>query len=94
MAYSKFSNYSVKKVPEELYEINDENILMEFSLDDEVYYVLGDFPNDMDVIYFAKMDFDEKGNEVLKGIEDDKYEKVVSYYEQITNEMEDSEDYV
>ena len=90
---SKFSNYNGSKIQEEYYTIPDENVLMDFTYNDEVYYVLGDFPPDYDVIYFAKMDLDKDGNEIMTGIEDDKYEEVVNYYESLINEMEDSEEY-
>jgi hypothetical protein len=89
---NKFSNYSETIIPEQLFEIPEENILMDFVFEDEPYYVLGDFPNDVDMTYFAKGDVDEEGNIMLKGIDDDKYEKVVNYYEKIISEMEDSEE--
>jgi hypothetical protein len=91
MTFNKFSNISESErfIQDEYIDIDKESILMEFALDDEIYCILDDSNNE-DIIYFAKIDFDEEGNEIIKSIEDEKYEKVVNYYEKIINEMEDS----
>lgn len=81
---------------EQLIEINKNNILMEFRIDDQDYVVLGDQEevNEGDLIYFAKIEVFADGNFIIRDIEsDDEYNKVINYYDDIINEMgEDDED--
>ncbi len=90
MGLEKFSPVNkANKLPEEYIDINDENIIMEFALDNNNYCVLGNFRNSADIIYFAKIDINENGEEVIKGIDGEEYNKVVNYYEKLLEDMED-----
>ena len=77
-----------------LIEINENNIVMEFRIEDQNYVVLCDNEEsaEEDLIYFAKIEYVSDGNYIIRDIEsDEEYDQVVKKYEQIIIEMEDDE---
>lgn len=75
----------------QLIEIRDEDILMQFRMDEQEYVVLCDTEeaDEGDTIYFAKIDKIEN-NFVIRNIEDeDEYNRVISCYEEIIEGMGD-----
>lgn len=77
----------------ELIEINEENIQMNFYIDDQEYVVLTEKPeiNEGDSLYFAKKEYLDSQNIIIRNIEsDEEYNRVVSKYEELISMMEDS----
>ena len=91
MEFNKFSSVKPKEeISEEYIDINDENVLIEFTFEDNDYCVLGGFSNDDELIYFGKIELDEYGDEIIKRVDESEYDKVVNHYEELIKKMEDS----
>ncbi len=88
MVFNKFSNIN----NDEFIDIDNENIIMEFEFENNLYCVIED-PNKGNIneaaIYFAKEEFDEQGNEILKRIPEEDYDKVVNFYDKLLKDMEE-----
>ena len=77
----------------DLIEINEENIQMNFYIDDQEYVVLTEKPeiNEGDALYFAKKEYLDSQSIILRNIENnEEYNRVLSKYEELINMMEDS----
>lgn len=75
-----------------LIEINDDNVLMEFNIDDQTYVVLGEDNDDIEEInvYFAKKNYVDDGISIVRNIEsDEEYALVIKKYEEIMNSFDD-----
>lgn len=78
-----------------LIQFEEENILMRFLMDEQEYVVLCENENaqEGDEIYFAKLDSTDDGMHILRNIEEDEeYDKVLKYYENIINEVGDDDE--
>ena len=78
---------------EELIQIPEENILMEFYIEDQEYVVFTETPEEEEyLIYFAKRDYLEE-HYILRNIEsDDEYNMVLAKYEELLALMESEND--
>ena len=78
----------------ELINIPDENIVMEFQINGQNYVVLSNYEElqEDDVVFFAKKDFIENGDCIIRDIEsDEEYNEVIKVYEKIINGFEEDE---
>lgn len=78
----------------ELLQIPEENILISFYIDEQEYVVLADDPevSEEEPIYFAKRDYLDGNNSLIRSIENkEEYNKVVEKYEELLNLMEGEE---
>lgn len=77
----------------DLIEINEENIQMNFYIDDQEYVVLTEKPeiNEGDSLYFAKKEYLDNQNIIIRNIEsDEEYNRVLSKYEELLSMMGDT----
>lgn len=83
----------------ELIEILDKNVLMEFEFEEQDYVVLIDEDEydkeeqDAYRVYFAKKDYLEDGTAIVRNIEDnEQYERVLKEYEKLIQIMMEDEE--
>ena len=77
-----------------LVQFEEENILMRFLMGEQEYVVLceSEDAQEGDHIYLAKLNVTDDGMHILRNIEDDEeYDKVLKYYENILNEVGDDD---